>query len=143
MNNRAILSLMAVFLSACSATTSASRFDSPGRLLTAEEIDRSGARSAWDALRRSGTNLSFSESTDGQATRVGNRGASSVTLRDGPLIFLDGNRLDDLRQLQSIPASTIGTIRILSGIEGTRVYGTNAGGGVIIIETKTGGPGVS
>ncbi len=47
-------------------------------------------------------------------------------------------RTPDFRNLELIPAHQIDHIRILTGIEGTTYYGTNAEGGVILVYTKTG-----
>jgi len=59
-------------------------------------------------------------------------------LDDTPLIILDGVRESDFRVLDNIPATTILSIYILTGIEGTTYYGTDAVSGVIVIRTKDG-----
>jgi outer membrane cobalamin receptor len=43
--------------------------------------------------------------------------------------------MNDFAMLRQIPARSVESIRILSGIDGTTYQGTNAGGGVIIIAT--------
>ncbi len=53
-------------------------------------------------------------------------------------VFVDGADVVDFRSLTQIPASTILSIEILSGIEGTTYYGSNAVSGVILIRTKNG-----
>ena len=55
------------------------------------------------------------------------------------MVIIDGARNQDIKALQSLPASTLMSIEILTGIEGTTYYGTDAVGGVIVIKTKTGG----
>jgi outer membrane cobalamin receptor len=105
-------------------------------VITAEQIRKSGATDAWDALRRVGTHLSMRESSTGQPARLGNRGQSSLLLSSEPLVVIDGVRMVDFRSLNSVPAEIISSIRILAGYEGTTRFGTGAGNGVIVVETR-------
>jgi outer membrane cobalamin receptor len=107
------------------------------QLITEEQIKQSGATNAWDALRRAAPHLQLTEGASGQPAKMKRRGRSSVILDDTPEVFLDGVKVADFRSLAQIPAHTISTITILSGIEGSTHYGTNAGNGVILIRTKT------
>jgi len=66
------------------------------------------------------------------------RGPSSIYLQDPPVVMIDGVRVSDLKALDQIPANTLFSILVLSGIEGTTYYGTNAVSGVIVIRTKNG-----
>src|SRR2546426_7529217 len=62
----------------------ASQVSSPAsasKLITADEIVASGARTAWDALRRTVPNVQFRESR-GQPARVSRRGRASLYLDD-------------------------------------------------------------
>ena len=109
-----------------------------GRVITAEDIERSGATNAWDALRECGAPVSLREDWNGEPSQLqSRRGRSSIIIRhsDTPLVVVDGTRLVDFRSLKQIAAHSIFQIRILSGIEGTVYEGTNAGGGVIIVHT--------
>ena len=111
---------------------------SSGRVITAEDIQRTGATNAWDALKECGAPVSLRERWDGEPAGLqSKRGRSSMVIRssDTPVVLLDGARLNDFRSLKQIAAHSIFEIRILSGIEGTVREGTNAGGGVIIIQT--------
>lgn len=111
-----------------------------GDIITARAIAQSDARNAWEVLRRNGR-FTFDETADGEPTRLAShRGRSSIVLAnsDTPLVYVDGARLLDVRVLRQITAESIESIRILSGIEGTTYYGTNAGAGVILIRTKAG-----
>jgi len=65
------------------------------------------------------------------------RGRSSIILNDAPVVMVDGVRLSDFRNLDQIPANTIDHIVVMRGIDATTYYGTNAGGGVVLIVTKT------
>ena len=108
-------------------------------VITEAMIARSGGQTAWEVLRREVPQLTFGENRNGQATGMTRRGRSSIMLNDSPMVIIDGARNQDLKQLQSIPASALMRIEVLTGIEGTTYYGTDAVGGVIIIKTKTGG----
>ncbi|MFQ5537675.1 MAG: TonB-dependent receptor plug domain-containing protein [Gemmatimonadota bacterium] len=112
---------------------------SKGTIITAEEIAKSGAQTVWDALRLTVNFAQFDESGTGVPRGIRRRGASSVELIDQMLIVMDNVRIVDIRILEEIPARNIEEIRILSGIDATTYYGTNAGDGVIIITTKTSG----
>lgn len=106
------------------------------RVITKDQIAESGLKTAWDLLRRYAGNLT-ADRRDGSPGRLQNRGRSSIYLNDGPVVFVDGVRLPDVRNLQYVPAQDIDNIRIISGITGTTYYGTNAGGGVILVQTKS------
>ncbi len=107
-------------------------------LITEERIARSGALNAWEALKRLAPQFRYSERRDGRPTGLERRGRSSILLDDAPRVFVDGADVVDFRSLTQIPASTILSIEILSGIEGTTYYGSNAVSGVILIRTKNG-----
>jgi outer membrane cobalamin receptor len=109
-----------------------------GRLITLEQIERSGGRNAWDVLKREAPMLLFGEDRQGRPTRLGRRGRASILLDDSPMIFVDGIRLSEVRGLADIPASSLFSIWILTGIEGTTYYGTDAVSGVIVIRTQDG-----
>ena len=103
-----------------------------------DAIERSGANNAWEVIKRAAPQFSTTETRSGQPTRLTRRGRASVLLNDAPLLFIDGIRSVDFRALEYIPAKTIFRIDILNGIEGTTYYGTNAVGGVILVQTKNG-----
>src|SRR6184192_4349606 len=114
-------------LSACAHGASQQQTNSPSgpRVITSDQIERSGAHSAWD-------------DRNGRPSRMGRRGRSSITLDDPPVVVVDGVRLTNFQDLDRIPATTILSITIYTGIEGTTYYGTNAVSGVVVIETKHG-----
>lgn len=128
---------MLLLLPACSANqhVTSRKSQGEGRVITAEQIRKSGATNAWDALRRVGTHLAMRESSTGQPARLMNRGQSSILLSSEPLVVIDGVRMIDFRTLNSVPAEIIASIRLLAGHEGTTRYGTGAGNGVIVVET--------
>jgi len=106
-------------------------------VITEAEIASYGLQSAFDVVKRRAPQLNFRENNRGEPTRGARHGRSSIMLNEAPLLFVDDVRMSDLAALDQIPASTVASIRILSGLSGTTYYGTNAGGGVILIRTKT------
>lgn len=116
------------------------RDDRPGGVMvSAAQIEKSGARTGWEAIQRNLPNMGLREDGRGRPARIIRRGQSSINLTDVPAVILDGMRLWDFTALGSVPAQDILWIRFLSGIDATTYYGTNAGDGVIIIRTKHGG----
>lgn len=110
------------------------------RVITADEIARSQVSDAWDLLQHTGL-FRLQESANGTPTQLrSRRGRSSIVLRDSdtPLLVVDGTRVDDIGILRQITAQSILVVRIMNGRDGTTYYGTNAGAGVIIIDTKNG-----
>lgn len=104
------------------------------QIVTQEEIERSGATTAWQALEYTVPFYSFD-----YTGRVRHRGQSSILLADQPRILLDGVDLTEFGVLMQIPATDLHSIKVLAGHEATTYYGTNAGSGVILIATKNGG----
>ena len=110
-------------------------------LITEAMIARSGGQTAWEVLRREVPQISYGENRNGQATGMERRGRSSILLKDPPMLFIDGVRIQEMVTLQQLPASTLLSIEVLTGSEGTTYYGTDAVGGVILVRTKKGGSG--
>lgn len=108
------------------------------RVVTAEEIMQSGAKTAWDAIRLTVKHINLQNATAGAPQRVVRRGRSSIVLRDEVRILVDDLRIGDVAVLHQIAAAEIALIRVLSGIDATTRYGTNSGDGVILISTRAG-----
>ena len=130
---------LALFVSGCALPpVGAPRtVQAEGRIVTAEQIARSSARDAWDVLRLGHLHLHIAESS-GRPARVLQRGPVSFLSSEAPVIAVDGIRTAGFDMLRSIPAHHIAAIRVLSGPQATRLYGTGAGGGAILIETRRG-----
>lgn len=112
-----------------------------GRIIITEEmIARSGGQTAWEVLRREAPQITYGENRNGQATGMTRRGRGSIVLNEAPMLFIDGVRSPDFRSLQQLPASVLLRIEVLTGADGTTYYGTDAEGGVILVQTKTGNP---
>lgn len=106
-----------------------------GKTISAEQIRRSGARTGWEALKRTGTHLSMREDARGEPSRLNYRGHNSIQLSSTPLLYVDGAQMASFTYLRDIPARVISRIRIYSGVSGTKYFGTGGGNGVILVET--------
>lgn len=110
-------------------------------VITQAMIERSKGKTAWEVLKIEMPDLTYGEKASGEPVKLERRGKSSFLLTDTPMIYLDGLRLTDLKNLQQIDASTLRRIEILNGIDGTTYYGTDAEGGVILMYSKNGSTG--
>lgn len=108
------------------------------RVISDVAIEKTGARTAWEALQRTVPFFTFKDNNRGGTSGIEHRGRSSIYLRDVPLILMDGVELNDFTPLTSVPASDIREIEVLTGIDATTYYGTGASKGVIRIWTKGG-----
>ena len=112
---------------------------SGGRVITAEVIAQSSAKTAWDVLRDLGGPLSWRETSSGDPRSVrSSRGRTSILNPSGdtPQLIIDGVRVNDFRMLRQIPAGSVALIRVLGAIEATTFFGTGSVGGAIILDTK-------
>ena len=110
----------------------------PGRVVTAEDIAQSDARSAWEALGLLGAYIRLEEDSRRRPVRITARGRSSILLRSEPLVFMDGVRMVEYTVLKNMDSSLIQQIELVTGPQASIRYGTNAGHGVIVITTKSG-----
>lgn len=106
-----------------------------GRVITREQIRRSGAVDAWQALRHFATFLEIKENRRGDGGRVYQRGRGSFLLSSELMLIVDEIQVADFQYLKQIPAETVDYIRVLQGAEGTAQYGTGAGNGVVVVRT--------
>lgn len=109
-----------------------------GLYIDEERIQRSGGATAWDVLKREAPLLTYRENRYGQPARFERRGRASILLDNPPMVILDGVRMSDFKVLADLPATTLLDIWVLTGIEGTTYYGTDAVSGVIVVRTKQG-----
>lgn len=118
------------------------RVPSPNRaagvLITHDDIVRSGARDAWEAIRKNVNHLRFTENGNGDPVWVGaNRGSPSIAATDEILLVVDETLMLSPGYLRRIPAETVTYIQILSGSQGTARYGVAAGNGVVVVRTQS------
>jgi outer membrane cobalamin receptor len=143
--SRHIAACALLVLYACAgahADESRKLYSPPGeKLILADEISRTGARNAWEAIKRTSTFLSTMENNRGEPTRLWRRGRGSIMLRETPVIVVDGIVASDLTALASIPAEQIAWIRVLTGAAGTARFGSQGGAGAIMIQTRIGDTG--
>jgi hypothetical protein len=107
-----------------------------GMLLTREEIAKTGAENAWEAIRLGATHLNIQFPREGSPARVTHRGTDSFIINPEVLLVVDGTHMSSLSYLQDIRVENIEYIQILSASAGTVRYGTEAGNGVIVVKTN-------
>src|SRR5881398_1724854 len=83
----------------------------PGSLITQEAIAASGAKTAWDALKRTVPYVHLRENR-GRPARITRRGPASIYLDDQVRLMVDNVRVYDLQVLDQMPASDIVTIEV-------------------------------
>ncbi|HSG09216.1 MAG TPA: TonB-dependent receptor plug domain-containing protein [Longimicrobiales bacterium] len=130
--------LLLLSVSACKTAPVGNTTDpkeSDGMILTREDIARTGARDAWEAIQRGGTNLNIQFPREGNNPRVTLRGVSSFVLSPEVLLVVDGTHMNSLASLQDIRAETIEYIQILPARTATVRFGTAGGNGVIFVKT--------
>jgi TonB-linked SusC/RagA family outer membrane protein len=128
------------------------------RINAAEVTQQAPINSVQDLLngRAAGVLIQPATGAVGSGSRIRIRGASSLSLSNQPLVYVDGVRVDaDFAtgpQNQSFGSSSISrfndfnpddieSIEIVKGPAATTLYGTEASNGVIQIITKRGAPG--
>jgi outer membrane receptor for ferrienterochelin and colicin len=123
---RWFLALASVIVLACSPPRMGPGSVSDSQLITEEEIDASRAANAFEVIRKLRANF------------LTYRGETSLKgeSKPYPTVYLDGQQFGPIETLRTIPASQIGSIRLLRSWEATTKYGTGNMGGVIAISTR-------
>lgn len=141
---RRLIALASLTLAGCApATTSMSQrsvgparipsLTPTSRVLDAERIRRSGARTAWDAVRLLVPSYRF-QSNRGPSLRGG---SAEVPPFDSPVrLEIDGHRIRDLSALQAIPVDELVAIHVLSATEAATYFGADGGDGAIVVRTR-------
>jgi len=109
------------------------------RLITAEAIAKSGAKTAWDAVRLTVPNVQLRE-VRGEPARIQRRGRASLYQDDQVRVILDHVPIEDLQVLKQVAAVDSLTIEILTGLDATTQYGAVSTSGAIVITTTSGHP---
>jgi len=123
----------------------------------AQQTERGTSTSVTDLLtaRVPGVQVTASSGTTGTAQQIRIRGASSITLSNEPLIFIDGIKASNrtmadiniggqaVSQLFDLNPEDIESIEVVKGPAAATLYGADASAGVIQIITKQGRPGAN
>ena len=125
MDKRVPLLPLATILLACAATQGTGPRSS-ARVLTADEIDEVAVTTAYEAVERYRPQWLY---TRASPTRY-NLDTSP------PVLYLDGIRLDNFRELERIRAEVVERMEYLSPSDATNRFGTNHSGGAILITTR-------
>lgn len=108
-----------------------------GRVITREDIARTGAHNAWEAIERANTHLVIDHARAGTPSRVSYRGADSLLSSREILLVVDGNTVKNVEEeLRAITAESILYIQILTGREAVLRWGSESGNGVIVVRTS-------
>jgi hypothetical protein len=135
----AVAVVLATATAGCSIRAAPLTSNTPSQVarhISAAEIQESGARDAWEVLRRIGR-FQLRESPRGEPLRIHpSRGRSTILLHDDPVVLLDGVRLVDIGVLRQVRASTIASVDFYNSTQATLMVGTGATGGAIVISTR-------
>lgn len=149
----AVISLDALVVTATGERREREVANNVSRIRAAEEVEQGAITSMSDLLssRATGVVVQNGSGTTGSGTRIRIRGASSLSLTNEPLIYLDGIRLDNTQgalsvgvggqqpsRIADLNPEEIESIEVVKGPSATTLYGTEAGNGVILITTKRG-----
>ena len=144
--SRASAALATLAMAACASTTSGTSnqlamvsrvtpLTPTSRVLDADRIHRSGATTAWDAIRLLVPSYRVQSNRGSSLRMFGPPDArhfeSSIRL------MIDGHQIRDLDALQAIPAEEVIAIHLLSATEAGTYFGPGSGGGAIVVQTRT------
>ncbi len=104
----------------------------------AEDLERRSSTSAIQAMqgKAAGVTVLSSSAAPGAGSDIRVRGFSSNSGSIGPLLIVDGLKVDNIQYLD--PAM-IESMEILKDAASAAIYGAQAGNGVVLITTKNGG----
>lgn len=125
MRTSAIVAAALLTLGACNPK-SARLAPQDRNMITADEIAKSNAANAFDAVERL------------RPAFLRTRGTESLSnpVPPTPMIYVDGMRYGTLQSLSSVPTIGIVSIQYLNAIEATQRYGIGNEGGAILIITR-------
>jgi outer membrane cobalamin receptor len=105
-------------------------------LITEAEIARMSVRTAWDVVRVRAPRLMFGQDASGRPAGVRIQEPRSINAGETPLVVVDGVSMTDVDYLRQIPAADVHAIHILDAEAAEPLYGLQAAGGAIVVETK-------
>ena len=103
----------------------------------AEDLERRSSTSAVQAMqgKAAGVSVITSSAKPGGDSEIRVRGVSSNSSSIGPLLIVDGLKVDNINYLDP---SMIQSMEILKDAASAAIYGAEAGNGVVLITTKSG-----
>jgi hypothetical protein len=104
------------------------------RVIDADRIQRSGAQTAWDAVRLLVPSYRFQPNRGSALGMLAIPGARHVD--SSVRLVIDGHRLADLDALRAIPAREILAIHVLSATEASIHLGPVSSSGAIVVQTR-------
>jgi hypothetical protein len=119
-----IVALLA--LAACGPTKSGKAAPQNRYLITADEIAKSNASNAYEAVER--LRPAFFQT----------RGSQSIqnTAPPTPVVYVDGMRYGAVQSLMSLPTISIISIQYMNALDATQRFGIGNDGGAILVTTK-------
>jgi hypothetical protein len=105
------------------------------RVLDADRIYRSGATTAWDAIRLLVPSYRVQSPRTTSLRMSGTPDADHF--QGATRLVIDGHQIRDLEALQAIPVEEIIAIHLLSATEAGTYFGPGSGGGAIVVHTRT------
>jgi len=95
-------------------------------VITAPELSRSRATSAYDAIRQIRPEL----------LRTRDPGALVYFKTAHPLVAVDNTVVGDVEVLRAIPVAKVARIEFVNAWKAARVFGSGFGNGIMLIETR-------
>lgn len=98
-----------------------------GSVITREQIDSSSANNVYDLIARLHGNF------------LRDRGKVSIlsNQHDRPMVFLNDQEYGELESMRNIPTGRVAEIRFFSGTDAVTRFGSQYGGGVIQLISRT------
>jgi hypothetical protein len=126
-----LFGLLLLFLVGCGTARETGQIPSSREVLTAQEISRSGALTAYDAIRT--LRPAFLRAEGPKAVLPYPR---STIYPIYTVVYLNGMYTGELDSLKDMTAQNIDEIRYIEANDATLMYGTGHSAGVIMVTTK-------
>jgi hypothetical protein len=99
-------------------------------VITAPELSRSRATSAYDAIRQIRPEL----------LRTRDPGALVYFKASRPLVAVDNTLVGGVEVLRAIPVAKLARIEFVNGWKASKLYGSGFGNGIMLVETRPDSP---
>jgi hypothetical protein len=143
--SRGVAALATLAMAACASTASplsqesvalsrVSSLTPTSRVFDAERIRRSGARTAWDAVRLLVPRHRLEAAHGASPRRFSAPGME--LLETSIRLLVDGHPIMEVDALRAIPAEEIVAIHVLDASEAAMYFGARGGGGAIALQTR-------